>query len=77
MSLLNIFCWKGRNWARITHLVLLAIALLASVWTVSWTLRGPAYQVTVYLLQTGLNIAGVALLFTPSASDWYRNMRRR
>jgi len=74
---LNIMCWKGRNWARITHLVLLSIALMASVFTYSWTLKGPAYQVTVYLLQTALNVAGEALLFTPSASAWYRNMRRR
>ena len=77
VALLNILCWKGRNWARITHLVLLAMALLGSVWALPISFHGKTYQAAVYLLQTGLNIAGVALLFTPSAGAWYRGMRRR
>ena len=84
MALLTWFAWKGRNWARITHLVLVIIgmltygaALVAAYWLApeeklfdeDWYLN------VLFALETVLNMAGVLLLFTPSANAWYRAMR--
>jgi len=74
---LNVMTWRGRNWARITHLVLFGFSLLTSLFTFPSLLRGPGYEAMVYLLQLAMNGAGIGLLFTPSASAWYRSLRRR
>jgi len=78
------FAWKGRNWARITHLVLVIIGMLsygAAVVAAYWLVPGEKlfdedwYLNVLFALETVLNMAGVLLLFTPGANAWYRAMR--
>jgi cation transport ATPase len=84
MALLTWFAWKGRNWARITHLVLLTVGVLMSglAMVVSYWLAPEAeifsdewYLSVLFVLQSVLNAAGVLLLFTSAANAWYRAMR--
>ncbi|HET9473061.1 MAG TPA: hypothetical protein VFO82_04160 [Steroidobacteraceae bacterium] len=84
LALLTWFAWKGRNWARITHLVLVIIGmlsyglvLLAGFWLEAGqeSFSEEWYLNVLYLLQTVLNVAGVWLLFTRSANAWYRAMK--
>lgn len=76
MAWITVMAWKGRNWARITHLVVLLVGTAASFWLLpSMPEEAPPYDVA-YLLQAALNAVGVALLFTPAANAWYRALRR-
>ena len=84
MVLLTWFAWKGRNWARITHLVLLIIGMLSygvAVVAANWLAPEEKlfdeewYLNVLFALETVLNMAGVLLLFIPSANAWYRAMR--
>lgn len=84
LALLTWFAWKGRNWARITHLVLVIIGMLSYGLTLLasyWLAPGQElfaedwYLDVLFVLQTVLNVAGVWLLFTTSANAWYRAMR--
>ncbi len=76
MAWLTVMAWKGRNWARIAHLVVLLIGVAVGLWLVpSISEESPAYDVA-YLLQSVLNVVGVGLLFTPPANAWYRALRR-
>jgi hypothetical protein len=36
----------------------------------------PTYVYAIYLVATLIEVAGLALLFSPSANAWYRAMRR-
>ena len=80
MGLFTWYAWKGRNWARIVHLVVLLIAVLATTLAIA-VLRanpniaggsGEVFFTPWTIAQNALNIAGVVLLFTPAANAWYR-----
>ncbi len=84
MALLTWFAWRGRNWARITHLVLLIVGMLSygvAVVAANWLAPEEKlfdeewYLNVLFALETVLDMAGVLLLFIPSANAWYRAMR--
>jgi hypothetical protein len=85
VALFTWYAWKGRNWARIVHLVMLILGTLTTLFAIfasSWLFPGAPVDGTEfldvsYVGQTLLNVAGVVLLFTPSANHWYRAMRGR
>jgi hypothetical protein len=75
--------WKGRNWARLVHLFLLALGVLIAVSTY-FALRSvmsqmggemPQFIGLWQLLSTAVSAAGVVMLFTPRATGWYRAMK--
>ena len=74
-SFLNWKCWQGRNWARIVHLVFLGLGLVMIFWALPQTLAASAILGVVYLVQTALNVAAMALLFTRPSNAWYAAMR--
>lgn len=55
---------SGRNWARITLLVLLVIDLPFGPWSDALTIS-----------QIGMEIVGTVLLFVPTSNEWFRLMR--
>jgi hypothetical protein len=76
MGWVTVMAWKGRNWARITHLLVLLVGAAVSLLVMpSMSDESPPYDVA-YLLQSALNVVGVGLLFTPPANAWYRALRR-
>jgi len=85
VALFTWYAWKGRNWARIMHLVLLSFGVLTTLFAlVASNLLFPELQDSAmeffdasYVGQNLLNVAGVILLFTPSANRWYRAIRGR
>ncbi len=85
MALFTWYAWRGRNWARIVHLVVLTFGLLTTLFALvvsKWLLPDLAairaeFLDVYYAGQTLLNVAGVLLLFTPSANRWYREIRGR
>jgi hypothetical protein len=74
-SWLNWKCWKGRHWARVVHLVFLGFGLVVIFWALPATLAASTLLGVVYIVQTILNIAGVALLFSRPANAWYQGLR--
>ena len=78
MSMLACLIWKigqGRNWARITYLVLFIPALLAFPF-VLWSMfhRSP---VSAYVSIAGTALEGYALLllFRPSSTGWFQQKK--
>lgn len=84
-ALFTWYAWRGRNWARILHLVLLLFGVLTTIFALvasNWLFpelqgNGMEFFDVYYVGQTLLNVAGVLLLFTPSANRWYRAIRDR
>ena len=83
MGLFTWFAWEGRNWARIVHLAVLLLAVLATTLAIVVlranpqlaTMGGEVFLNGWSVLTNLLNVAGVVLLFTPPANAWYRAMR--
>jgi hypothetical protein len=67
--------WKGRNWARIVHLVFMLLGLAFAYWAVRLMFGKSTYDGVVSVLQNVMYAVGVALLFTPAANRWYRALR--
>jgi hypothetical protein len=79
---LNGAAWKGKGYARWVQVVLavLGYTLIFGVWfddLASEFLKYPWYVQACELLSYVTEIAGIILLFTPSANAWYREMRAR
>src|SRR5262245_26778050 len=76
--------WQGRNWARITNLVLMITAFLLTLggFALAYFMAPAAFAGTqatwrngVYLLRTLTYVAGSVLLVSPAANAWYRAVR--
>jgi hypothetical protein len=77
--LLNTAAWRGRGWSRVVQAVLLAIAIPIIVF--AYQLVPQAFVFSWFVIATSaiqqlLNLAGLGLLFAPSANAWYRAMKR-
>lgn len=55
---------SGRNWARVTFLVLFVLGLPFAQW-----------QNTVLVIQSGFELAALVLLFVPASNEWFRLKR--
>ena len=71
--------WRGRGWARwvIAALVLLAIAVVAGMW--AFLPRPPVFPwqtSAAFVIRMTFYITAIALLFSPTANAWYREMKR-
>jgi hypothetical protein len=63
---------QGRNWGRITVLVLSAVGSLATLMSIQTLMDRSAIDVIV---RFAMWITATVLLFTPTASAWYREMK--
>ena len=83
MGLITVAAWQGRNWARIVHLALLVLAVVATTVAIAVVRANPElapgggqmFFQPMSLAQNVLSVAGVLLLFTPAANAWYRAMK--
>jgi hypothetical protein len=78
VALFAWFTWmalKGRNWARIVHLVFMLLGLLFTYWVVRMAFAQSTYDGVISIIQAVLYPAGVILLFLPAANRWYRALR--
>jgi len=67
--------WKGRNWARIVHLVFALIGLALTFWVVRMMFGQSTFDGVISLVQSILYPVGTMLLFLPAANRWYRAHR--
>ena len=74
-ALLIYKIWKGRNWARITYLVLTLLAILAWFQMAAALPNGvkfvPAVETLLPLVGTTLDVVALFLLFVPGRA-WFR-----
>jgi hypothetical protein len=79
--LLSVCFWlfgslrKGKNWARITILVMTALYIAVQPLTLQVTLAGPSPDAIVKVLQLLLWVAASVLLLGPSSRAWYAAMK--
>ena len=70
--LVNVFIWRGSNWARILFLLLLVISLLSRLGTMEEMLSHPAIEIGVNLLMLAIEVIAAFLLFTKPGALWFR-----
>jgi hypothetical protein len=68
---------KGKNWARITILVITALYVAMQPLALQITLSGPLPEAVVRISQLLLWIAAAVLLLTPASRAWYRALKAR
>jgi hypothetical protein len=74
MILLACLIWKigqGRNWARITYLLLFIVGLLASPFVLWSTFQRSAGSAYVSIALIAIEGYALLLLFRPSARGWF------
>jgi hypothetical protein len=77
----GLFFWifgglrRGRNWARITVLVVTILYVAMQPLVFLQTLAEPPLDATVKILQLVLWVVAAILLFLPRSSAWYRAMK--
>jgi hypothetical protein len=70
--------WRGRAWSRIVQVVLLLLSFATNYFLSEMDPELydiPMYVSAIYLAGTLIEIAGLALLFSPGVNAWYRAMR--
>jgi hypothetical protein len=70
--------WRGRGWSRVVQAALLAAGLAAYYYLRSLSpdlFQLPPFIDLIYMIANLTEIVGIAMLFAPSASVWYRVMR--
>lgn len=78
-ALLYYLIWKGKNWARITFLILSFLGILAFV--IESLGKPPVSgalgisRVTLLVVEIGFDFTALVLLFRPASSDWYKVSR--
>jgi hypothetical protein len=77
IALVGLLIWmmaQGRNWARISYLVLLSVGLLLSMMTFGVGVPGVSTAPNVGgLVEMLLQVVGLGLLFAPRSNDWFRS----
>ena len=76
-ALIGFLTWKvtqGRNWARITLLVLFLIGVLPFVYNVRSELARSVGLATISIVQAALQGLSLALVFTSPVNEWFRGV---
>ncbi|MEY4563377.1 MAG: hypothetical protein RLZZ618_2654 [Pseudomonadota bacterium] len=63
---------KGKNWARVTFLLLFLLGLLGLVMMPEQLLQGGALSMAVMAIQSGLQLVAIVLLYLPGSNAWFR-----
>ena len=66
---------EGRNWARITFLVLFIIGIPFSVLPLLRSLAANPISGLLGIVQTALQLIALVFLFQKPSSDWFREMK--
>ncbi len=72
---LNIYVWRGRNWARIVLLVLAVGSLIVFLVSVTETLKNPVIEIVLNVVALVIEAIAVYLLFTRPGSLWFHRGR--
>jgi hypothetical protein len=78
LGLMLFFAYKiqmGKNWARITFIVLFTLGLLFYPKTLIQFLYLNPISFTISIMQTGLQIFALILLFKPDSKNWYNKIQ--
>lgn len=67
---------RGRNWARVTWLVLFLLGLPVIFFVGDLLLREGAASVAILVVQTIAQLVALVLLFRPSSNAWFRRRAR-
>ena len=68
---------RARNWARIVYTVLTALSFIVVLGSLEESLLRPWYSWVSDFVTTVMDVAIVALLYQPQASEWFRQRGRR
>ena len=71
---LALLIGRGRNWARITFLVLVALSFASVLPGLPVVLAYPVSQVALNAAILAAELAAIYLLFTPPGSRWFREL---
>ena len=71
MALFYVKISAGRNWARITFAVMFVLGLPVMIFVLPKLLQNPVRGVFL-LLQTGLQMYALFLIFTKPGSEWFK-----
>jgi lysylphosphatidylglycerol synthetase-like protein (DUF2156 family) len=63
---------QGRNWARVTYVVILVVGIPSLITNVREVMIAPSTFNIVFLLQSMIQFSALGLLFSPSARAWFR-----
>jgi len=67
---------KGRNWARITFLVISAIGIPFSIFSVIASLTINPFPEILSIIEIILEITAIVLLFQKKSSEWFNLMKK-
>lgn len=67
---------KGRNWAKITFLVLFAISILLSISSVIQSLTTNTLPEILSIIEILLETTAIVLLFQKKSSEWFNSMKK-
>jgi hypothetical protein len=67
--------WKGRDWARITFLVLYIIGIPFAVFTLLQPLMDRPFYGVLGIGQAVLQLVALVFLFQKSSSEWFKQMK--
>jgi hypothetical protein len=79
MILIGVLCWlifmigRRRNWARITYALLFAFGMTFHLASWQNTLQSPPREVIAIVLQSGLQLSAMILVFLPASNAWFRS----
>jgi hypothetical protein len=79
MIVVGALCWlifmigRQRNWARITYALLFAFGMIFHL--VNWrnALQSPPRELVAIVLQSGMQLSGMILVFLPASNAWFRS----
>jgi hypothetical protein len=71
LAVLTVMLWRGRNWARLTYLILVALSLasLISSWGI---VERPAIEVALEAVSFVADAGSFFLMFTKPGSLWFQ-----
>jgi hypothetical protein len=74
MSVLSVMVWRGRNWARILYVVLVATSLASflAAWGVA---ERPPFEVALEAVSYVADAGSFFLMFTAPGSSWFTEAR--
>jgi len=76
MVWLTCMVWKGRNWARITLVILLALGLLPSLQLMGATFRRDPLAGSLTAIITICQLTAMYLVFTNPGRSWFSEAAR-
>ena len=69
---LNIFVWRGANWARIVVLVLGIFSAMTIATTIDEILGNSGVEIALEAISLAVDVAAIYLLFTKPGVLWFR-----